>query len=447
MNENARRAATHQIKQHRGSDAVSRSVSRPHKKPTLGWMVLLPLYATLAAFSASYFYGGPLAEFLLTAKWVPLVILALILAVGALRRSALIPTGTLPVLLAAFVAVATVVTQLGPYSEKGLFYLASLILALTTALLLAKRIQYSSAEDSFFQAVVNVGCVVIVSSFLLAMLGLSLGRGDRFSGWTDNPNSLAILLAPTLIILTGRILEGRQKWLSLDTAFLLMGFYVLLLTGSRASIGWVAISLLGFWLARAGFGWLLGGAFLAVLLLMGFDGTFADLAAEGSTLINRAEASGVPNLSGRTEAWVVGVEKFHENPLGFGIGSSASILEAQARRFEVHQGLHFHSSYITALVEVGVLGLLILLIILLKALAAGLQFTTRVQRSPALNRPRLPLEWALLLGAVFHAAMESWLLSAGNANMLLIWVVIALILTPLQNFLPRRRSSLARPRG
>lgn len=445
MHDNAGRAVPE--KQRRGIENRRRGASRALKKPALGWFVTLSLYATMAAFFASYTYDGELAALLTTAKWVPLLILAAVLAGSAVQHSALMPTGVLTLLTAALLLVATVSTLVGPYRGTGLPVLISLVVTLATALLLGRRIRYFSAEDSFFEIIANVGRVVVAVSFVYAVLGLSLGRGDRFSGWADNPNSLALLLAPTLIILVARVLEGRRRWLYLDALFLLMGFYVLLLTESRAAIGWVVISLVGFWYARVGLGLLTGVTFLAALLLVGSEGTFVDLAAHASALIGREDAPGQLLLSGRVEAWAIGLEKFQENFLGFGIGSTQPILEAQSWRFEVHHGLHFHSSFVTALVEVGAIGFLILFAILLMALSAGLQFTGGVRRSPERSWASTSLPWVLLVGAVFHATMESWLLSAGNANMLLIWVVIALILTQQRQPLPSARSSPARPQA
>lgn len=448
MRDNARGKALYQAEhRHRGSGGAHGSLSRASKKPTMGWVVELSLYATMAAFYASYTYDGELAALLATAKWVPMLVLAAVLAGSAAQHRALMPTGVLPLLSAALVLVATVSTLIGPYRDTGLAVLVSLVLTLATALLLASRIQHFSAAESFFQVIANVGRVVVVVSFVYAMLGLSLGRGERFSAWTNNPNSLALLLAPTLIILTARVLEGRRKWMYLDAPFLLMGVYVLLLTGSRAGIGWVAISLMVFWYARTGLGLLTGITFLTAILLVGSEGTFVDLAAQASALIGREDAPGQFLLSGRAEAWAIGLEKFQENFLGFGIGSTQTILEAQSWRFEVHQGLHFHSSFVSALVEVGVIGFLILLAILLMALAAGFQVTRRSRRSPEQSWASSSLPWVLLVGAVFHATMESWLLSAGNANMLLIWVVIALILTRQRQSLPSARSSPARPQA
>lgn len=400
-------------------------------QPALGWIVTLLFYATLAAFYASYIYDAQLAALLTTVKWIPVAALLGVLVLGAAQRPVLSPAGGPAGLVIVLLLVAAAITFTGPYPETGLPAFISVVMTLATALLLARRVRYLGAEDQFFDIVANVGRVVIVVSFVTAILGLSLGRGDRFSGWTDNPNSLGLLLAPALIILTARALERPPKWPYLHAPFLAMGFYVLLLTQSRAAIGWVAISLIGLWLARAGQGLVALGMFLIALLLLQFEVTVADLIAQSSQMLGRGgeshtSALGPGTLAGREEVWPIAIEKFRENPWGFGLGSSEHILEPLARYFEVHYGAHFHSSYLTALVETGLAGFYILLSIILLALVKGFRFTTKVRTAPMRLWPRLALPWALLFGAAFHATMESWLLSAGNANMLLIWVVIAL---------------------
>lgn len=395
---------------------------------TLGWVVTLLLYATLATFYASYIYDEQLAELLAIAKWAPFVALLAVLALGAAQRPVLAPRGKLVGFVTVLLLVGAVITFLGPYAAIGLPYFVSLALTLAAALLLARRIQCMGAEDHFFDICANVGRVVILASFITALVGLSLGRGTRFSGWTDNPNSLGLLLAPALIIISARALERRAGWIYLHAPFIAMGFYALLLTQSRAAIGWVAISLIGFWLARLGRGFAAVSVFVAAVLLVEFELSASGLISEASKLLGRdyshMSGIGAPVLGGREEVWAIGLEKFEEDPFGFGIGSSAPILEPLDWRFRFHGGGHFHSSYLTALVETGLVGLFVLLGIILLALVKG--FPSAATAAGMQPWPRRVLPWGFLFGAAFHATMESWLLAAGNANTLLVWAVIAI---------------------
>jgi O-antigen ligase len=393
------------------------------------------LYATLAIFSASFIYNPQIAAVLTTLKWVPLFGLLGLLVVSALKRPELTPSGALPALVIALIAVAAVATIMGEYRGRGSAVLIGLIATLGVSLLLAKRINAFSAENEFFRIVANVGRVVVLVSFVMAMLGMSLGRGERFSGWTDNPNSLGMLLAPTIVILAARVLERRKAWILWDFAFLAAGLYVLLLTGSRSSIGWVCLSLLGFALSRVGRSALVFTTFMSALFIELFNVTLIDVIVQLSALIGRkdAEISGHV-FSGRNEVWQIGFEKFSQNWLGYGIGSSQPLLESSSWRFVTNQGIHFHSSYLTALVEAGALGFILLLVIIVLAMVIGFQSIAYLRKAPIQIWSSLVLPWVLLFGAVFHAATESWLLSGGNPDTLLIWVVIAL------NFRRRRMS-------
>jgi hypothetical protein len=85
-------------------------------------------------------------------------------------------------------------------------------------------------------------------------------------------------------------------------------------------------------------------------------------------------------------------------------------------------------------VEAGALGFILLLVIIVLAMVIGFQSIAYLRKAPIQIWSSLVLPWVLLFGAVFHAATESWLLSGGNPDTLLIWVVIAL------NFRRRRMS-------
>jgi O-antigen ligase len=401
------------------------------------------LYATLTVFDASYIYDVHAAAVLMSLKWVPLLALLTFLVLSADKHYALRPTGALPPLVIALLFVGIVATVMGDYRQRGLIVVAGLIASLATALFLAKRIERCSAEDQFFDIVANTGRAVVLISFITAILGISLGRGDRYSGWTDNPNSLGLLLAPIIVILAARVLERRKGWLWWDFLFMAVALYVLFLTGSRSSIGWVALSFIGFVLCRAGNGILVAGVFCAAMLIVPLDATFSDVLVEFSKAVGRHVAAAQIDyiFSGRTEVWAIALEKFSANWLGYGIGSSGPMLASLSWRFVENQGLHFHSSYLTALVEAGAIGFILLVAIVVLALSSGFRSVQRQRRSSGCRWPNVALPWALLFGAAFHAATESWLLSGGNANTLMIWVVIAL------NFAGSRGSVRSREPG
>jgi O-antigen ligase len=122
------------------------------------------------------------------------------------------------------------------------------------------------------------------------------------------------------------------------------------------------------------------------------------------------------------------MELFGDRPIfGYGMGSSNTLIRAQSWRFVRFQGLHFHSSYIMALVETGVLGFLVLMATLITTFARGLADARRTRMLPRELWPTAALPFAMFAGALGHALFESWLLAGGNVNAPMFWIVVWLI--------------------
>jgi O-antigen ligase len=135
-------------------------------------------------------------------------------------------------------------------------------------------------------------------------------------------------------------------------------------------------------------------------------------------------------LSGRSELWSLAGQFIREKPVfGHGIGSSQSLLSRYEWFFVESQGLHFHNSYLTIAVETGGLGIIAAGFTFVLTLAGGFQVINRAQREKRPGWPQRALPLALTTGALAHAFFETWLLSAGNANMIVMWVCFLLLQT------------------
>jgi hypothetical protein len=64
---------------------------------------------------------------------------------------------------------------------------------------------------------------------------------------------------------------------------------------------------------------------------------------------------------------------------------------------------------------------------LLTAVVGGIRRSRAAWMKPPSEWPRQALPWAMMIGALAHAFFETWLLSAGNANNILVWVCILLL--------------------
>jgi O-antigen ligase len=134
-------------------------------------------------------------------------------------------------------------------------------------------------------------------------------------------------------------------------------------------------------------------------------------------------------LSGRSEMWPLGLSLFQEQPiLGYGLGASQGLIEANSWLFVESQGSHFHNSYLTVLVETGIVGFLVFAALIAVALINGFVKVQGAIRRTSEHWAALALPWVIVAGALGHALFETWLLSAGNANAPILWTCIWLLL-------------------
>ncbi len=388
------------------------------------WAVIV----MLAVFYVANVYDRGISEQLFYLKWLTLPPV-IVTSWRAARRGAAAsatPPSALPLVLIGCAALLSLLasSDIGEYAAP----FASLVLALVTAYALAFAITTTGAERQFFDAVALIGRLVIVSAAVMWLLGLNLGRGDgiRFTAWTDNPNSLALMLAPTLVILMGEALSRRSGWLLWSLPFLAVGLLLLTTTASRACLLWVLCSGLGFYAFRQGVG--LSFVLAAVALMLG--GLFwSEITSFVLGIVRHESATEASDvLSGRSEVWPVGLRLFGEQPiLGHGIGSSQSIMAEYEWLFVESQGLHFHNSYLTVAVETGVLGLITVGFAFSRSLLGGARRSSRVRSEGLADWPMRALPWAIVIGALAHAFFETWFLSAGNPNMILMWTCFLLL--------------------
>lgn len=384
----------------------------------------------VAVFYAANTYDRGLSGLLYYVKWLTVLpVIAVSWSAGhrGSMASGRVALSVLPLVLICFAALLSVLAA--PNIGESAMIFASLLLAFVASYSLVHAIADAGGERQFFNAVALVGRLVIVSAAAMWLVGLNLGRGGegRFSAWTDNPNTLALLLAPTLVILMADVLARRRGWLWWSLPFLAAGGFLLIMTGSRASILWGLAAGLGFYSFRRGIGLSLVLNLVVFIVAVEF---WDEIVSFVLGLVQRDSALVTADvLSGRSEVWTLGLELIDQAPLlGHGIGMSQSLLAQYEGIFIEHQGGHFHSSYLTIAVETGLAGFSAVLLVLLLALAAGAQRSSRVRRQRLADWPLQALPWAMVVGALAHAVFETWLLSAGNANMILMWTCILLLL-------------------
>jgi O-antigen ligase len=400
----------------------------PQAQRNLGPTLKLVLYAYFIIFPAAFIYSNSVAQLLGLAKWLPFVILALLLLLKSLKNGQVRADRNATLLLAGTVTTAIISSLASPYGNALFSELVGIAILLLNALMLSALLRRRQAMDRVFDIVLNVGRYIIAISFIMAMLGINLGRGvGRFSGWSDNPNSLGLIIAPAIIVLFARVIEKRHRWKTRYLPFLLAGLVVLFLTESRASIGWVLVSFLTFPVLKIeATSRLLILLFGLTLILLFGDSLFLELGKilfRGDVGANGLEFDAL--LSGRTDAWGIALKSIAEHPLlGLGVGNDTRLLRDHASQLVIHSGEHLHSSYLSILVVLGILGGVVVGTTLLLAIMRGLRTVRNLRHVQGRSWPTTVLPMAILLGALAHASMETWLLNPGNANSLLFWVLV-----------------------
>ena len=394
---------------------------------TLSLPMRMMVYATVGTFYLSNAYlsdgASPLAV-LTTLKWIPLGCLGMMCFAKASRTPLLAPNlGVVSILLFPLLVSVFVSDDM----TRSAAYVVSVAVVLLTGQVIALQLPNRQQFQLFTDIIKNIGFVLIASSACMWLLGMNWGRGaPRFSAWSDNPNTLGLMLAPVLTILFANVLQRRRRWTWIDAPFLLVGLFVLAETQARASILWVATAAAALLFGRRIRPLTLCFVLCGLVLALNFHHQIESFAVV--VLRHREEHATADLLSGRMEQWNLGLSLFAKQPwFGYGFGMSQPLIEAYDWVFISTEGDAFHNSYLTILVETGLVGLVVSGGFFLLSALGG--FVT-IQRAQGLSREEwvsMALPWAMTCGALAHGFFESWLFSAGNANGMLFWTFLFLM--------------------
>lgn len=411
----------------------NRNVASPERIPL---RLEYALYVLFILFAVANIYNHTLTAPIALAKWTALIITNIMLLYEVRARRGIAAAVPVIVLLSAF--LVSLIGSSDLLESVGVFL--SILLVMFAAVGIASVLNTLERIARFFVILSNVGRAVILSSFAMWLAGINLGRGGgRFAGWVDNPNTLALMISPTLVVLLAILFQKGRRLPLGDLAVLAIGLLLLKATDSRASLIYMVMAGAALLFARFGLGWagLFGGAGLSAMV-----GWSNELTVRVYELFGREDAYGAMQsaLSGREEMWPLGLRIFNEGPLiGHGIGMSSRLIQEWTWTFTVSQGLHFHNSYLTIAVECGLLGLVPFLCVLVVAIVRGSANVVKSRRWRSFDW-RIACPLAIVCGAVGHAFFETWLISAGNVNALTFWVCLLLLWVPV---VEARRASRA----
>ncbi len=248
----------------------------------------------------------------------------------------------------------------------------------------------------------------------VAMTAFNFAQGQqvrhweqRFSGSGFDPNDIALLLAIGIPMAT--YLATRPRSLPvfrlLNLLYPLATALGIVLSGSRGALLAAAPAYLFYLvrLARLGRGW---GVAVAGLLAAALAGaTQLDLSAPLQRLGTVAESSGDDHLSGRSEIWQAGWTAFGEHPF-LGVGGGAFSAATAGRNGQV-LSLIAHNTYLSVLTELGPIGFLLFLGLLVVVLRSALR------QSPPMREMSLLclLVWGVGVFALsWEFRSQTWLL-------------------------------------
>ncbi len=204
------------------------------------------------------------------------------------------------------------------------------------------------------------------------------GRLERLTSSISNPNDLAAILVPALVLslgLAGALRRAAPARLAALGAAALCGACIFL-TASRAGLVGLAVALAAFFVV--GTRW--RGRTLVVVVILGFAGLgFFEYVASSDI---RAHVSTIGSGSGRLDLWTVGWRMVEANPLvGVGAGNfPVSSIHYLLQPGAIEHGSYFigapkvtHNMYLEIWIELGIIGLALFVTILAFCVRSALQ--------------------------------------------------------------------------
>ncbi len=223
----------------------------------------------------------------------------------------------------------------------------------------------------------------------------SHGSLNRFSAGGADPNSLANTLAlamPMAWFIS--ITTKRRLLIWMGRAYVPLGLMATVLTGSRGGLlsMIIALSIIPFTMKLS------PGRLIATLAMLGLSGALVIAYAPASVmtrLSTTTESAQSGNFGGRFRIWVAGVHAFGQRPLmGYGVGTYKQAVTPELGA----DALVAHNSFLSVLVEEGLVGLIFYLTMFFSVFSSVLNYPAFERRFGlvlycTLGICMLPLTW------------------------------------------------------
>ena len=396
----------------------------------LGRGVAAALAVTVCAFAAGSTIVGPILLAGRPARWACLgALLALSVAYAAVARRGGTPALAWLAGLLVAVAFASAFWSIDPPLTLRRAASLAVLLAVGACLLAATRGRTQAVERLLAGllagsvAVALAGLVLLAVDHDSAIQPSSTDYPSRYRGFEQNPNTAAMLLAvATPLALLVLLQDGRTRKLA-AAAVLLLFAGSLAASGARGPMLAALVGAVVFFAVR-------GGNRRRTLALVGASAAVFAAALAISRIPQPAPLPpgkprpphSVPRTlftsSGRSAAWRESLREVERRPLagyGFGTEELAFVSRNPSVVFDLPE-----NSYIGALLQLGVIGLVLLLVVVASAFV---RLTQRQGRPP----PAAAACAGAIAAGLTVAVTQSYLFSVGNVATATVWICLFLL--------------------
>lgn len=344
--------------------------------------------------------------------------------------------GTLIVIL--ILAAASVAWSVVPV-ESALHVAALGMLIVIIRKLISHRWTNRETMVADFRA----GYWILVASFVACLAAAAAGHGEaynliggsRLQGIFSNPNTMGQLAAVIVPLGWGLAREKRSRGITFG---LIPSVAVLLLSESRTAVVAAAVAVL-WMILRSSLKTLLTILYAGVIALIGVMATGWNLF--GDTLERFGSTAGGDRLSGRLDIWGGTIDLIAERPFGHGWQSAPSVLTELSEAGILREDFSsVHSSYLQFLFDLGLVGLLPLIVLVAYLLALAIRGN--------MSGIGTGLVGVIVAGMVVQLA-ESAMFGTGQAYPYIFWFAVAGSLTmyePKTHKQQRKELKRTRPR-
>ncbi len=291
-----------------------------------------------------------------------------------------------------------------PYMSNAVVKAATVLLMFVGCSMYFNSRCYTGLQ-SLYRALVVFGYVCVAANFFRFLIGQGYS-GDNFRGYFGNRNACGAALVTVAIIMFSEIWKSTGKKKLLPILFLALDIFMIIITYSRGAFLGLIIGLVVFlFFVYEDKVKLLGICILIFIVAFLFRNQIYQM-----PIYERFTSEGLS----RNELWDYAFQVIRENFLT-GVGFSSSQFTNQ---LEGNEGYNFHNSYIGLMADVGIFGIILLVIMFL---IIGVRIYFRYKNISHENRIQYVALIAICIAFFGLSFGEAYLIVAGSPFSFVFW--------------------------